>query len=179
MRKFSSIVVVIFVISIVVILILLNLRYGFLNKVADNNSNSNISSCGFLDEEFCDDGKIETVKFEGSNYDVVGFKLPEGTEIKAPFELELLTGTYDEESTFPLKGDFVILNKKEDLSESAILVGDMQTVGNEWIKPEGGVIAKISGNDTNNLDGYNLIIMFMNATGGNEIPNKQMLNRYF
>jgi len=150
----------------------------FFSQTPANTKGS--SSCGFLEEKYCNDGTIEDVEYDGNSYRVVGFKLPAGVEIKVPLESEVITGAFDETSTLPLKGDSVIITKKQDLSQRAIIVGDLEIVKyDDWIRPQGAIVAKISKGNKTNLNGYNMVIMFMDSTDGKEAPNQEMLNRYF
>lgn len=164
------------------VIYLIAYRFNLLNNLplVSNSNPSRAGSCGFLEEKYCNQGKVEKVNIYGRNFDVVGYSLPQGTPIRIPFNGSIVTAEYTKESDFPLKGNFAILNKEDKFSDAVFIVGDIsfpQTY--ELTRELGVIIGTVSGNTKTNLNGYNVIIVPAVDKGQVIEPNRDLFREFF
>lgn len=139
-----------------------------------------ISSCGFLEEKYCRDGKVVKVNIYGNNIDAVAYKLPEGTTISIPFNGNIVSAEFTQESEFPLKGNFAILSKLDRLTDSVFIVGDINFPRtSEWTREEGAIVGTVTGNSKTNIDGYNVVIVPTVYRGEVIEPNGELFREFF
>lgn len=168
-------------VSILVVVILAQRLNLFASLPLPFNSNPNgVGSCGFLEEKYCSQGKVEEVSIYGRNFDVIGFKLPEGTNIKIPFNGNIVSAEYTDESEFPLKGNFAIVNKLDKFTDAVFIVGDINfPVENELTRKAGEIIGTVTGNSKTNLNGYNVIMVPAVDKGQVIEPNMDLFREFF
>lgn len=179
---------------VIVLIIIINLALAFFffkptltknipsgsvpNKVEKEIVKSKPGSCRLLKEDYCNKGSIEEVDINGKKYKVVGFRLPAGTEIFTPFDIQAEGVTLID---FQWKGYAVIMQSKEDGSESIRLIGDLELIGGRsrnFLK--GYEIATIKNNGITNINNYNLLILMIKENEHKEPEtNTKMLRVYF
>lgn len=151
----------------------------FNNFLASDTSQSKASSCRLLEEKYCDKGKVETININGNKFQVLGFNLPEGSELMMPFDGIAVDGLFNT-ADFPLQGNFVIVNPEGNFSEKIMLIGSLDALrASDWSRAKGDVVGTINGGGSVNLNNYNLIILFYSDNEGVQKQNMEMFREYF